>query len=165
MWKKTSRFVASLLPDTDDGKLSPLIARNAALMAAAAFLETFPNTAMPSDYVAELGWVTPANVRRAAGFIDAFADQPVTLDQIATVAGVTGRALQHAFRRNYGTTPTGYLRQVRLARAHRQLQAADPADGTTVAAVARQWGWANPSHFAAAYRQRFGVSPSHTLRT
>jgi AraC-like DNA-binding protein len=59
----------------------------------------------------------------------------------------------------------GYLRQVRLERAYAQLQAADPAGGSTVAAVARRWGWANPAHFAAAYRQRFGVPPSHTLRT
>ena len=33
-----------------------------------------------------------------------------------------------------------YLRQVRLGQAHRQLQAADPAAGATVAAIARRWG-------------------------
>ena len=78
---------------------------------------------------------------------------------------MTGRALQYAFRRYYGTTPTGYLRQIRLERAHAQLRAADPTDGTTVAAVARRWGWASSAQFAALYRQQFGVRPSHTLRT
>jgi len=35
----------------------------------------------------------------------------------------------------------------------------------TVAAVARRWGWASPSQFAAAYQRRFGETPSRTLRT
>ena len=85
--------------------------------------------------------------------------------EIAAAAGVTARALQYAFRCHYDTTPTGYLRRVRLERAHRQLQAADPATGATVGEIARRWGWASPANFAAAYRKHFGVSPSHTLRT
>ncbi len=104
-------------------------------------------------------------MRRAAGFIDAMADRPVSLDQVAAVAGVTGRDLRSAFRGYYGTTPIGYLWQVRLERAHAQSQAADPADGTTVASVARKWGWGNPAQFAAIYWQRFGVPLSNTLRT
>lgn len=134
-------------------------------LAAAALLETFPNTTMTVSYLPGPGWVPPATVRRAASFIEAYANEPVTLDQIAAMAGVTGRALQYAFRRSYGTTPTGYLRRVRLERAHAELRTADPADGTTVAAVARKWGWANPAHFAAAYRRQHGQLPSQTLRT
>jgi len=34
-----------------------------------------------------------------------------------------------------------------------------------VAAIARRWGWASHSQFAVAYRKRFGVPPSHTLRS
>ena len=107
----------------------------------------------------------PAAVRRAAAFIDAHAGQPITLAGIAAAAGATGRALQYAFRRHYDTTPTGYLRQVRLEHAHRDLRDADPADGTTVAAIARTWGWASPAGFTAAYRRRYGQPPGQTLRT
>ena len=103
-------------------------------------------------------------MRRAVAFIDANADQPITLADIAAAAGTTGRAVQSAFR-DYGTTATGYLRRVRLARAHQQLRAADPASGVTVAAVAGQWGWASPSQFSAAYRRQFGLPPSQTLRS
>jgi AraC-like DNA-binding protein len=52
------------------------------------------------------------------------------------------------------------LRRVRLERAHRQLQTADPAAGMTVAETARRWGWANQSKFAAAYRAQYGVTPA-----
>jgi transcriptional regulator GlxA family with amidase domain len=110
------------------------------------------------------GSVRLAPVRLAAAFIDAHADRHITLDEIARAAGVTGRALQYAFRRHYATTPTGYLRQVRLDRARDDLLAAVPGDGMTVAVVARTWGWANSAHFAAAYRRRFGQRPSHALR-
>lgn len=77
---------------------------------------------------------------------------------------MSGRALQYAFRRYYGTTPTGYLRQVRLERARDELAASSPAGGVTVAAVARKWGWANPAHFATAYGRQHGQSPGQTLR-
>ena len=40
-----------------------------------------------------------------------------------------------------------------------------PASGVTVAALARQWGWASPSQFSAAYRRQFGLPPSQTLRS
>lgn len=162
---RTAEFIGGELITSGATDVSPLILQEMTRLAAAVFLETFPNTSMSVGYQPDPGWVAPANVRRATGFIDAYADGPVTLDQIAAVAGVSGRAVQYAFRRYYGTTPMGYLRQVRLERAHAQFRAADAADGTTVAAVARKWGWANPAHFAAAYRQRFGVAPSSTLRS
>jgi AraC-like DNA-binding protein len=164
-WKHAYAYVrgsVAAMPDTAGHRLiAAMAARHLAVVA----LAVFPNTTMTAGYLPGPGWEPPANVRRAAGFIDAMADQPVSLEQVALVAGVSGRVLQSAFRRYYGTTPIGYLRQVRLERAHAQLRAADPADGTTVAAVGRRWGWANRARFAAAYRQRFGVPPGRTLRT
>jgi AraC-like DNA-binding protein len=164
-WARTVRLVRDQLLDSGITEISPLVLQELTRLTAAGMLEAFPSTMMTLPYLPGPGWVPPATVRRTVGFIDTYADRPVTLDQIAAVAGVSGRALQYAFRRHYGTTPMGYLRGVRLARARAQLQAAQPGDGTTLAAVARQWGWANPAHFAAAYRHRFGVAPSHTLRT
>jgi AraC-like DNA-binding protein len=163
-WRQAYAFIRVDVLTMPDAASYQLIATMAAQHLAAVALAVFPNTTMMASYLPGPGWAAPARVRQAAGFIDAYADQPVTLDQIAAVAGVTARTLQSAFRRYFATTPMGYLRQVRLERAHAQLQAAGPADGITVAAVARQWGWANPAHFTATYRQRFGVPPSHTLR-
>lgn len=164
MWTRTVMLGCRQLIDSGATELSPLVAREMTGLAAAAMLEAFPNTTMTAPYVKGPGWTPPAAVRRAAEFLHAGADQPVTLAEAAEQAGVTGRALQYAFRRHYGTTPMGYLRRIRLERAHRELQAADPAAGATVAAVASEWGWANPAQFAAAYRQRFGQPPGQTLR-
>jgi transcriptional regulator GlxA family with amidase domain len=150
---------------SENTEISPLLEQEMARLAAAALLQTFPNTAMTAAYIPGPGHAPPATVRRAAEFIDAHAGQPVTVTEIAAAAGVTTRALQYAFRHHYDTTPTGYLRRVRLERAQRQLQAADPTTGATVVEIARRWGWANPASFATAYRKQYGVSPSHTLRT
>lgn len=134
-------------------------------LAAAAMLETFPNTTMTVDHLPGPGWVTPASVRRAATFIHEQAGQPASVTDIAAAAGLTPRALRHAFRSRYDITPIQYQRQVRLERARLELLNAEPGDGVTVASIARKWGWASPSRFTTAYRQRFNTQPSDTLRS
>ncbi|XTZ14441.1 hypothetical protein ACQSSU_23545 [Micromonospora echinospora] len=68
-------------------------------------------------------------------YVDDHADQLVTVDQIAAAAGVRPRAPPPP--RHH---PDAYVRQVRLERAHRDLQAADPTTGVTVTMIATRWG-------------------------
>lgn len=143
---------------------NPLVCEQMVQTAAAATLATFPNTTMTVDHLRGPGHVAPAVLRRAIAYIDAHADQALTVGDIARAVGVGVRALQHAFRQRHETTPLGYLQQVRLARAHCELSDAIPGDGKTVAAVAARWGFAKPGRFAAKYREIYGQSPSHTLR-
>jgi AraC-like DNA-binding protein len=106
----------------------------------------------------------PGAVRRATAFIDQNADQPMSVAEIARAAHTSVRALQQAFARHQDTSPTSYLRRVRLERAHQELISADPDDGVTVAEVAARWGFAQPGRFAAHYRQVYGRLPSDSLR-
>jgi AraC-like DNA-binding protein len=164
MFARTAELICGQLVTSGATGIHPLVVQELTRQATDAFLATFPNTTMTALYLPGPGWVAPSAARRAAAFLEAHADEPVTLDEIAAAAGVTGRALQYAFRRYFGTTPIGYLRRIRLERAHAELGDADPAGGITVAAVARRWGWASHSRFTVAYQKRFGVLPSHTLR-
>jgi len=164
-WSQTVTFCSQLLLNAEATDISPILVQEITRMTAAVLLEAFPNTIMTSAHLPGPGWVPSSAARQAADFIETHAGQPLTLSQIAIAAGVTARALQYAFRRHYGTTPTGYLRQVRLDRAHQELRAADPAAGLTVHAVARRWGWSDSSRFTAAYQQQYGQLPSRTLRT
>jgi AraC-like DNA-binding protein len=164
-WAQTVSFCSQQLLKTDHTEISPILVQELTRMTAAVLLGTFPNTLMTTAYERGPGWVPSSAVRHAAEFIETHADRPLTLSEIAAAAGLTGRALQYAFRRHFGTTPTGYLRQVRLNRAHHELRAADPAAGLTVSAVARKWGWATGSKFTAAYQQQYGQLPSHTLHS
>ena len=161
----TAAFIYHQLLTSETTELHALLAQTMTGLAAAAMLETFPNTAMTAARLPGPGWVTPASVRCAAAFIDEHAGEPVTARDIAAAAGVTPRALRHAFRRRYDITLAQYQRQVRLERAHLELLSADPRDGVTVADIARKWGWASPSRFTAAYRDRFRAEPGQTLHT
>jgi AraC-like DNA-binding protein len=102
----------------------------------------------------------PRTVRRAIAYIETHAHEPITVDDVARAAGISTRGLQYAFRRALGLTPSEYLRNERLARAHAELQ-----EGTRmpVAEVARRWGFASRSRFAKHYRDAYGRSPRQTL--
>ncbi|GAB1640194.1 AraC family transcriptional regulator [Krasilnikovia sp. MM14-A1259] len=161
-WADTAPYLGRRLAAPE---LTPLIAAHLLRFAAATVLAVFPNTALTAARGREPGRIAPAVVRRAVAYMDAHAGQPLTVADVAAAAGVGPRALQDGFRRHLGTTPLSYLRRVRLERAHRDLQAADPAGGVTVAAVARRWGFANLSRFAGAYRSAYGRLPGQSLRT
>lgn len=109
------------------------------------------------------GPCAPRGISRAINAIHAQPAFPFTAVKLAEVAGTSVRALQEGFQRHVGISPTAYLRQVRLARAHHDLQQADPGHGA-VAEIAYRWGFTHLGRFAAVYRAKYGVSPSATRR-
>ncbi|AVH54517.1 MULTISPECIES: AraC family transcriptional regulator [Streptomyces] len=106
----------------------------------------------------------PTDVRTAVELIDAETYARYTIADLARLSGVTVRTLELAFRRSMAVSPYVYLQRERLAKAHRELQAANPADRVMVADVAMRWGFGHNGRFAARYRQTYGVLPSETLR-
>lgn len=102
-------------------------------------------------------------LRRAVDHIDNNLGEAIQLDDVATAARVSVRALQQAFRDVYDQTPTQYIRDRRLEHARRELLESSVAD-TTVTAVSAHWGYTNAGRFATAYRKRFSELPSETLR-
>ncbi|MEV6844440.1 AraC family transcriptional regulator [Actinoplanes sp. NPDC051411] len=104
----------------------------------------------------------PRAVRQAIDVLHSHPEQPITIAKLADLTCVSERALQAGFQRYVGISPTNYLRQVRLDRAHQELRQADPHH-TTVADVAHRWGFAHLGRFAGSYRERYGVTPSETL--
>ncbi|KUI20011.1 helix-turn-helix domain-containing protein [Mycobacterium sp. GA-2829] len=105
----------------------------------------------------------PPGLRRSVAFIHENADSDIGLAEIAAAANLTPRAVQYMYRRHLGVTPLEYLRRVRLDRAHRDLQVADPTVDT-VNSIAGRWGFAHAGRFSVAYRRVFGTPPSATLR-
>ena len=56
------------------------------------------------------------------GYIEAHLDEPLTLKELATRAGVSGRAIQLAFQRYRGLSPSKFVRERRLERAAQLLR-------------------------------------------
>ncbi len=109
------------------------------------------------------GGRVPLWFTQAIDFIERYAHTDITLSDIASVAHVTPRALQMAFREQLKTTPIGYLLGVRLQRAHQELLAADPAT-STVKEIAHRWGFRHSGRFARHYKVRYGRYPEATLK-
>jgi AraC-like DNA-binding protein len=162
-WQPIAGLVHRELTAPDSTARDPLVNQELINTVVAAVLVSFPNTALTRGYVPGPGDVRPAAVRRAVAFIDAHASLPLTASDIADAAGTTPRALRAGFRRHLDTTPSAYLRRVRLAAVHADLQAADPGSGATVAQIALRWGFRNPARLAVEYRQAYGQPPERTL--
>lgn len=153
--------------DADAVLASPIVRGQAFRTLATAALACFPNSALAAQLDPATrgpGATEPAVVRRAVEFIDTHAEQPIGVTEIAEAARIGVRGLQSAFARHRDQSPLAYLRQVRMAGAHRDLQAGDATRGDTVAAIAARWGFAHAGRFSVDYRRAYGCSPRQTLR-
>jgi AraC-like DNA-binding protein len=162
-WSQTIRYARNAISNSPMLASAPLARRELGWLVNSAAFACFPNSTLdagPTVYIGD----TPQPLRRALAFIDERAGDPITLDEIAAAARLSPRGLQAAFRRHLDITPLGYLRSVRMERADRDLQDAEPGDGVSVAALAAKWGFAHLGRFAVDYRRRFGRYPSQTLR-
>ena len=139
---------AALQPDGVVGR------RLAATLSAALVSACFPHEL-------GVGSVRPRIVKHVMDAMTADPARDWTASELATEAGVGIRRLQQGFRRYVGTTPTQALQEIRLERAHADLLS---GRATTVAEAASRWGFTHMGRFAAAYRQRYGVSPSQMRR-
>jgi transcriptional regulator GlxA family with amidase domain len=104
----------------------------------------------------------PAKVKRAEEFMRASAREPLTIEAIANAGGCSVRALQLAFRSFRGTTPMASLQRIRLAAARVEILRIDGAQ--SLARIAAEHGFSNPSRFAQLFRRTYGAYPSEALR-
>jgi AraC-like DNA-binding protein len=104
----------------------------------------------------------PGLVRRAERFMADNADTPITVSDVAEHLGVSVRSLQAGFHKWRETTPTAFLRQLRLQLVRDELGRCGPE--TTVTTVALRYGFSHLGRFSAQYRKAFGEEPSLTLR-
>lgn len=95
----------------------------------------------------------------ARAYLDDHLDAPPTLIELARLAGINDFKLKRDFKRAYGTTVFGYIRQRLMERAAEHLQ-----QGLSVSNAACNAGYACPRCFADAFRRHFGVLPSELTR-
>ena len=95
-------------------------------------------------------------------YIDNNATEDLTLNDLATQAQVTPRALQYAFKQHLNTSPMRYLRQQKLRQVNQTLKTNPKAQPITVTQAAIASGFTNLGVFARYYRQQFGELPSRT---
>jgi transcriptional regulator GlxA family with amidase domain len=80
----------------------------------------------------------------------------VSVESMASVAGLGARHFSRRFTQVFGVTPARYVEQLRMDEARKRLGSAHQ----TVDSVAASVGYSNADSFRRAFERRFGVSPS-----
>jgi AraC family transcriptional regulator, ethanolamine operon transcriptional activator len=101
-------------------------------------------------------------VKRAAEYMEAHLQHPITISDICSLLSVSPRTLEYSFKEVMGVKPVSYLRAMRLNNARRELKRGH-TENLTVADIAAHWGFWHLPHFASDYRNMFGELPSETL--
>jgi AraC family transcriptional regulator len=96
-----------------------------------------------------------AVLARLDAYIEASAEQPITLAVLADLANLSVFHFARRFKRTTGRAPYQYVLDWKITRARQLLH----AGGQPVAAISDALGFASPAHFAAAFKRAVGQSP------
>lgn len=157
-WMTLLRSIVEQLKSDESLWGNPLVAEQLS----GALTSAFILSVMPEDADPVAG-ARPRIIKRVLDRIHGDPSQPWTSAEMAEVAGVSVRRLQEGFREYLGVCPRDYLLDLRLERIHEELACGDPVT-TSVTDVALKWGITHTGRFAAAYKRKYGVPPSATLR-
>jgi AraC-like DNA-binding protein len=94
-------------------------------------------------------------LHQAKELLQGNSDNPPSVSDLAQQVGLNRRKLNEGFRQLFGTTPYGCLRNYRLEKAQELLANSE----RSVEEVAKLVGYGDRSHFATAFRKKFGMNP------
>jgi AraC-like DNA-binding protein len=102
------------------------------------------------------GGLSPALARRICEYVESHLDQKISLDTLASMAGLSQHHFARAFRQSVGMPPHGYLLQRRLEHVEQLLRDTQ----LPLSEIALAVGFSDQSHLARHFRRVTGVSPS-----
>jgi len=103
------------------------------------------------------GGLPGGRLKSVLEYVEASLAQPISLRQLAQVAGVSARHFERAFRQALGMPPHTYVLERRVAAA-RELLLSEPA--LSIEHIAARAGFSSASHLAAAFHRLIGCSPT-----
>ncbi|RXH25867.1 MULTISPECIES: AraC family transcriptional regulator [Bradyrhizobium] len=104
----------------------------------------------------------PRALRAARDHLADNAGEPLDLARLACASGIGIRALQLGFRRHFGLSISQMLLDMRLAGLNARLAQGSP--DSSITDIAFDLGFTHLGRMAGAYREKFGETPSATLR-
>jgi AraC-like DNA-binding protein len=106
------------------------------------------------------GGISPARLRRVEEFLMAHLADDIGLDALAATADLSAKHFARAFRQSTGMAPHRWLIQRRIERAMDLLK----TTSASLAEIALACGFADQSHFTAAFRKSVGATPGSFRR-
>ncbi|QHG65824.1 GlxA family transcriptional regulator [Pseudomonas putida] len=101
-----------------------------------------------------LGSAQP-KLSQVVAIMEANLEEPLGLEELASLNEVTVRQLERLFHKYLQRTPSQYYLELRLSRARELLLRSD----VQVREVALACGFSSPAHFSKSYSRFFGLSP------
>lgn len=122
---------------------------------------------LPNNYTEELSGPRkkssmPAIVYLAEDYMASHADSPISITDVLSHTGCSRKSLFDNFRKYRGYTPGEFLANQRLKLAHKRLS--NPCESDSVTSIAYESGFSHLGRFSEAYRKRYRILPSETLR-
>jgi AraC-like DNA-binding protein len=115
---------------------------------------------LPGDVAADSSAVRVPVLQAAVKEVERRYNDKLRQAAVAATCGMSPSSFSRAFKAEYGLTFSGYLRRFRIERACRLLRQGSHSATTAGLAV----GFEDASHFARAFRQLLGTSPSSYQR-
>jgi AraC family transcriptional regulator len=109
-----------------------------------------------------LGGLPPRRLKAVKDYIEENVGTPLSLHELATLACVSVRHFERAFRQSLGVPPHRYVLERRVAAA-RALLLGHPR--LNIEEIARRLGFSSSSHFSSAFMRRMGCSPAAFRRS
>jgi AraC family transcriptional regulator len=104
-----------------------------------------------------LGGLPAHRLRAVKSYIEENLGNPITLRELASLACVSVRHFERAFRQSLGVPPHRYVLERRVSAA-RDLLLTHP--NLPIEGIARRVGFSSASHLSAAFSRRMGCSPA-----
>jgi len=118
------------------------------------------HTSSPTTFQPAAGGLSPKVLLRAIERLRSDSETDVSLDALASDAGLSRFHFCRAFKESTGLSPLAWLRQYRLEQAMNMLRDTD----ASVVSVAMELGYGSQTAFAAAFRRMTGETPSDWRR-
>ncbi len=106
------------------------------------------------------GGAKTENIRRALRFIRSHSAEPLTLDMIASHAGLSKYYFLREFKSATGYTPTAYINKMRCENAKKLLL----SSSLSISEVCDKTGFENLSYFSKKFKESEGCTPSQYIK-
>lgn len=103
----------------------------------------------------EHAWQPYRRMNATVEYIDQHYAEPITVSDLARVAGLSISQFERRFRSVFQQTPSRFLIRYRLTRASQMLVGGD----ATLSHIAQEVGFYDHSHFSREFQKLFGTSP------
>jgi AraC family transcriptional regulator len=118
------------------------------------------HTGSPTTFQPTMGGLSPKVLLRAIDRLRSDSDADVSLDALASDAGLSRFHFCRSFKESTGLSPHAWLRPHRLEQAMNMLRDTDDS----IVTIAAELGYASQTAFAAAFKKLTGETPSDWRR-